>query len=414
MSGRAGDGMKELQDAPPSGTSLAPSENQRLAGLPSGFDFQVTHNDPQTKARCGVLQTPHGAIRTPVFMPVGTLGTVKGITQEQLEELDAEIILGNTYHLYLRPGEEVIRELGGLHRFMAWKRAILTDSGGYQVFSMRGLRKLTEAGVEFRSHLDGSLHQLTPERAMEIQAALGSDIRMALDECTEYPAGEVAARNSMERTVRWAVRSLESWKRISGEGGETGPGMLLGIVQGGAFPELRQQCAEELVAINFPGYAIGGLSVGEARPLTYELVAAAEPALPADRPRYVMGVGLPEELPHYVALGVDMMDCVLPTRNGRNGLLFTSQGRLHIRQVRFARDPRPPDADCACMVCRRYSRAYLRHLFLAGEMLGKTLNSYHNLFFYLDTMRRIRETIAAGVFHRFLSDFTRRVQGEVP
>ncbi|MBI2819600.1 MAG: tRNA guanosine(34) transglycosylase Tgt [Acidobacteria bacterium] len=384
------------------------------AAFPSSFDFRVTHRDSQTKARCGVLKTSHGTVETPVFMPVGTVGTVKGITQEQLEQLGVEIILGNTYHLYLRPGEEVIRDLGGLHRFMSWNRAILTDSGGYQVFSMSALRKLSEAGVEFRSHLDGSLHQLTPERAMEIQAALGSDIRMVLDECIEYPASEVAARNSMELTLRWAGRCKEAWQKISVEGRETGAGLLFGIVQGGTFPELRKKCAEELVAMDFPGYAIGGLSVGEARPLTYDLVGAAEPFLPEDRPRYVMGVGLPEELPHYVALGVDMMDCVLPTRNGRNGLLFTSKGRLHIRQVRYAKDERPPDEDCACGVCRRYSRAYLRHLFVAQEMLGKMLNSYHNLFFYLDTMRRIRETIAAGVFDRFLSDFTHRVQGEVP
>jgi queuine tRNA-ribosyltransferase len=347
-------------------------------------------------------------------MPVGTHGTVKGLTQVDLEQLGAEIILGNTYHLYLRPGEETMRALGGLHRFMSWDRAILTDSGGFQVFSLSALRKISEDGVEFRSHLDGSLHQLTPERAMEIQGALGSDIRMVLDECTEFPAGELAARKSMERTLRWAGRSREAWQKIAEQGTETGPGLLFGIVQGGTYPELRRSCAEQLVAMEFPGYAIGGLSVGEARPLTYELVAASEQALPAEKPRYVMGAGLPEELPHYVALGVDMMDCVLPTRNGRNGCLFTSQGRLHIRQARFARDPRPVDESCACAVCQRYSRAYLRHLFVAEEMLGRTLNSYHNLFFYLDTMRRIRETIASGAFDRFLSDFTHRVQGEVP
>jgi queuine tRNA-ribosyltransferase len=378
------------------------------------FEFRVTRTDSQSKARNGILRTPHGTIQTPVFMPVGTLGTVKGLTQEHLDQLGAEIILGNTYHLYLRPGEETIRALGGLHNFMSWRGAILTDSGGYQVFSMSALRKLTEEGVVFRSHLDGSLHHLTPERAMEIQAALGSDIRMVLDECTEYPAGEVAARKSMELTLRWAARSRDAWSKITEQGMETSPGLLFGIVQGGAFPELRNECAEALVEMNLSGYAIGGLSVGEARPVTYELVAAAEQALPAAKPRYVMGVGLPEELPHYVALGVDMMDCVLPTRNGRNGLLFTSEGRLHIRQVRFVRDPRPIDEHCACLVCRRYSRAYLRHLFVSGEMLGKTLNSFHNLFFYLDTMRRIRETIAAGEFARFLSDFTHRVQGEVP
>jgi queuine tRNA-ribosyltransferase len=391
-----------------SGSLLEPSHTNPAASFSSPFDFRVVHRDPQTKARCGLLQTPHGPVQTPVFMPVGTLGTVKGLTQEHLEALGAEIILGNTYHLYLRPGEDVVREMGGLHRFMSWPRAILTDSGGYQVLSMSALRKLDEEGVEFRSHLDGSLHRLTPERVMEIQAALGSDIRMVLDECTEYPAGEVAARNSMERTLRWAERSRKAWLRE-----DPVTGWLFGIVQGGTYPALRRHCAAALVDLDFPGYAIGGLSVGEARPITYELVAAAEERLPAGKPRYVMGVGLPEELPQYVALGVDMMDCVLPTRNGRNGCLFTSRGRLHIRQSRFARDPKPLDESCACMVCRRYSRAYLRHLFVSGEMLGRTLNSFHNIFFYLDTMRRIRETIAAGEFDRFLADFTDRVQGEV-
>ena len=398
-----------------SSSAAAPLHNDgTLAAAPHGFEFQITQRDARTKARCGLLRTAHGVVQTPVFMPVGTLGTVKGLTQEHLEQLGAEIILGNTYHLYLRPGEAIVRQMGGLHRFMSWPRAILTDSGGYQVLSMSALRRLSEDGVEFRSHLDGSLHHLTPERAVEIQAALGSDIRMVLDECTEYPAGEVAARVSMERTVRWAARSLQAWQRERDAGeGETN-GWLFGIVQGGTYPELRRRCAAELVAMNFPGYAIGGLSVGEARPMTYELVAASEELLPGDRPRYVMGVGLPEELPQYVALGVDMMDCVLPTRNGRNGCLFTSQGRLHIRQARFARDPRPIDEACGCMVCRRYSRAYLRHLFVSGEMLSGTLNSFHNVAFYLDTMRRIRETIAAGEFDRFLTDFTHRVQGEVP
>ena len=414
MSGSSGKGKKSLQPQPLATRHPEASRPQQTYRFPPGFDFQVSNRDAHSKARCGTLQTPHGAVQTPVFMPVGTAGTVKGISQEELEELGAEIVLGNTYHLYLRPGEEAIRGLGGLHRFMSWNRGILTDSGGYQVFSLSALRKVTEEGVEFRSHLDGSLHQLTPERAMAIQAALGSDIRMVLDECTEYPAGELAARKSMELTLRWAERSMEAWRCIPEGGGESGPGVLFGIVQGGAFSALRKLCAERLVAMDFPGYAIGGLSVGEARPLTYELVEAAEQALPTDRPRYVMGVGLPEELPRYVALGVDMMDCVLPTRNGRNGLLFTAKGRLHIRQVKYAKDERPLDEDCACKVCRRYSRAYLRHLFTAGEMLGRMLNSYHNLFFYLDTMRRIRETIAAGAFDRFLSDFTLRVQGEVP
>lgn len=390
------------------------SEHTTPADLHPPFDFGVTHRDAASKARCGLLRTAHGTVQTPVFMPVGTVGTVKGLSQEELEQLGVEIVLANTYHLYLRPGEEIIRQMEGLHRFISWDRPILTDSGGYQVFSMSELRKLTEEGVEFRSHLDGSLHRLTPERAVEIQWTLGSDIQMVLDECTEFPAGEVMARKSMERTLRWAERSQRSWQELSQRQEGPAPGTLFGIVQGGTHTELRRQCAAQLVGMGFQGYAIGGLSVGEARPLTYELVAAAEEHLPTELPRYVMGAGLPEELPQYVALGVDMMDCVLPTRNGRNGCLFTSQGRLHIRQARFARDPRPLDDSCRCAVCRRYSRAYLRHLFVAEEMLGKMLNSYHNLFFYLDTMRRIRQTIAAGDFDRFLGDFSHRVQGEVP
>ena len=384
--------------------------------MPS-FEFTVTHRDRATQARAGVLRTAHGEVETPVFMPVGTLGTVKGLPQQALEDLGAQILLANTYHLYLRPGEQVIRELGGLHRFMSWGHPILTDSGGYQVFSMAALRKITDDGVRFRSHLDGSLHMLTPARAVEIQASLGSDIAMPLDECTEFPASAVTARKAMSRTLAWAAQSQRSWKTLAQDNGRSDamhPGALFGIVQGGTRADLRSECAQRLVAMEFPGYAIGGLSVGEARPLTFEMVAAAEQHLPQDKPRYVMGVGLPEELPLYVALGVDMMDCVLPTRNGRNGLLYTAQGRLHIRQARYARDPRPVDESCGCPVCRRYSRAYLRHLFLAGEMLGKTLNTTHNLYFYLDTMRRIRQTIAAGDFSRFSDDFRSRLQGEVP
>ena len=378
------------------------------------FQFTVAHRDPHSKARVGQLHTPHGTVETPVFMPVGTVGTVKGLTQQELEELGVELLLANTYHLYLRPGTQVIQELGGLHRFISWNRPILTDSGGYQVWSLSALRKLSEEGVEFRSHLDGSLHFLSPERAVEIQTVLGSDIGMVLDECTEFPAGEVAARNSMERTLRWAERSQRAWQKLPQGEGEQSLGALFGIVQGGTYPELRRQCAARLAEMDFPGYAIGGLALGEARPLTYDLVAASEEFLPPDKPRYVMGVGFPEELPQYVAQGVDMMDCVLPTRNGRNGCLFTSQGRLRIRQARFARDPRPPDESCRCPTCQRYSRAYLRHLFVSNEMLGKILNSCHNLFFYLDTMRRIRQTIAAGSFSLFLSEFSARVRGEVP
>jgi len=387
------------------------------------FEFTVTHRDPETKARTGLLRTPHGCVQTPVFMPVGTLGTVKGLTQESLEQLGVEIVLANTYHLYLRPGEQVIRELGGLHRFMAWERPILTDSGGYQVFSMSALRDVTDEGVRFRSHLDGSLHFLTPERVVEIQGSFGSDILMPLDECTEFPAGAVTAQKAMERTLAWAERSKRAWERLAEDGNSEfristsepkPPGALFGIVQGGTYREFRRRCAARLVEMGFAGYAIGGLSVGEARPLTMEMVAVTEECLPAEKPRYVMGVGLPEDLPQYVALGVDMMDCVLPTRNGRNGCLFTSQGQLHIRHARFARDPRPLDESCACPVCRRYSRAYLRHLFVSGEILGKILNTLHNVYFYLDTMRRIRQTIQAGDFTRFSSEFRSGLQGEVP
>ena len=368
-----------------------------------------------TGARAGLLHTPHGVVETPVFMPVGTQATVKGLSERQLaDELDVKILLANTYHLYLRPGHETIRRLGGLHRVMNWSRAILTDSGGFQVFSLNGLCKVSDEGVLFRSHLNGDAHMFTPESTVDVQLALGSDIIMALDECLEYPATHESTRKSVERTVRWARAAwrhyLETGKR--GEG-ETGPS-LFPIVQGSMFKDLRRDCAAALAELGADGYALGGLSVGEPRALSLDMVEATIPLLPRERPRYVMGVGMPEELAHYVALGVDMMDCVLPTRNGRNGCLFTSQGRLHIRQVRFARDPGPVDESCACGVCRRYSRAYLRHLFVSGEMLGRTLNSFHNLFFYLDTMRRIRETIAAGEFDRFLSDFTHRVQGEVP
>jgi queuine tRNA-ribosyltransferase len=286
---------------------------------------------------------------------------------------------------------------------MSWNNAILTDSGGFQVLSLSALRKITEEGVEFRSHLDGSLHQLTPERAMEIQAALGSDIRMVLDECTQYPAGEIAARKSMERTLRWAARSREAWVRIAEQGSEVGPGWTFGIVQGGTSVELRQNCAEELVAMDFPGYAIGGLSVGEARPLTYELVAAAEERLPAEKPRYVMGVGMPEELPRYVALGVDMMDCVLPTRNGRNATAFTNGGILRLRNQVHARDERPLDDQCGCPVCRRFSRGYIRHLFIANEMLGPILLSWHNLAYYQRLLAGLRQAIADGRGREFRS-----------
>jgi queuine tRNA-ribosyltransferase len=361
-------------------------------------------------ARIGVIQTPHGEIETPVFMPVGTLASVKGVPQNILEELGVQILLGNTYHLYLRPGYEAIREMGGLHRFMSWDRSILTDSGGFQVFSLSGLRKVSEQGVEFRSHLDGSGHVFTPERSMEIQIALGADIIMAFDECTEHPASRERARESMEMTARWAKRSKEyfeahkhdvPWRDASetqAQSTESTPSTqsLFGIVQGGMYSDLRRESAERLLELDFPGYAIGGLSVGEPRELTREIIANTLPLLPKDKPRYVMGVGYPDEIAEYAAMGVDMMDCVLPTRAARHGLLFTSEGRMNIKNARYARDQQPPDPACGCMVCSRYTRAYLRHLFVSGESLGAVLNTIHNLSHYLDTMRTVRHAIKLG------------------
>ena len=364
------------------------------------------------------MTLPHAVVETPVFMPVGTAGSVKAVPQHLLEELDARIILGNTYHLYLRPGHELIRRMGGLHRFMSWPRAILTDSGGFQVFSLNELRKVTEDGVEFRSHLDGSSHFFSPEHSMDVQIALGSDIAMAFDECTEYPADYARARRSLDLTLRWAARSKEHFERHKQERSWEGQGLgirdqglegqgaedkfagktpnLFGIVQGGMYKDLRRESAERLVEMDFPGYAIGGLSVGEPRELTREVIAETLPLLPADKPRYVMGVGYPDEIVEYAAMGVDMMDCVLPTRAARHGLLFTSEGRLNIKNKRFAEDQGPADPECGCLVCRRYSRAYLRHLMAAQEPLSAVLNTLHNLAFYLETMRKVREGIEAS------------------
>ena len=340
-------------------------------------------------------------------MPVGTQGTVKGLSQDLLEELGVEILLGNTYHLYLRPGVDEIRTLGGLHRFMGWPRAILTDSGGFQVFSLSELRSVSEEGVRFRSHLDGSSHFLTPETAIEAQIGLGADVIMAFDECTEYPAGAERVRASMETTLRWAERSkryfeahrhevpwtLDSDSSGSAGGSSEGGQALFGIVQGGMDHGLRKEAGERTISIGFDGYAIGGLSVGEPRALTREIVESTLGHLPADRPRYLMGVGTPEEIVEYARLGIDMMDCVLPTRAARHGLLFTTEGRISIKQARYTTDERPLDPRCACRVCRRYSRAYLRHLYVANELLGQVLNTVHNLSFYLDTMRRVRHSI---------------------
>jgi queuine tRNA-ribosyltransferase len=352
--------------------------------------------------RRAVMDLPHRQVQTPVFMPVGTVGSVKAVPQHLLEALGAQIILGNTYHLYLRPGHDVVRKMGGLHRFMSWPRGLLTDSGGFQVFSLNELRKVSADGVEFRSHLDGSTHQFSPERSIEIQIALGADILMVFDECTEYPADRERARRSLDLTLEWARRSKQYFEAHKHEvpwyaefGGRTQS--LFGIVQGGMYPELRRESAERLVEMDFPGYAIGGLSVGEPREQTREIIAATLRQLPADKPRYVMGVGYPDEIVEYAKMGVDMMDCVLPTRAARHGLLFTTDGRLNIKNRQYAEDQNPPDPYCRCLVCARYTRAYLRHLTVADEPLSAVLNTLHNLAFYLDTMARMRESMGRGI-----------------
>ncbi|HLZ93325.1 MAG TPA: tRNA guanosine(34) transglycosylase Tgt [Candidatus Acidoferrum sp.] len=365
------------------------------------FAFEIEKTDP-TPARRGRLRTPHGTIATPVFMPVGTAAAVKGLTQEALEELGASLILANTYHLYLRPGHELIRKLGGLHHFMSWRGAILTDSGGYQVFSLSGLRKVTEDGVRFRSHLDGSEHLLTPEKAAEVQLALGSDIAMVLDECIATPAPRELAEAAVKRTTEWAGRARTHFLEYGKRNGELAQWQFA-IVQGATFPDLRRQSARQLLELDFPGYAVGGLAVGEPHAVTCEIAGEVTSLLPQDRPRYLMGVGRPEQIADYVALGIDMMDCVLPTRAARHACLYTSEGRVLIKNARYAQDQRPIDAQCACSVCRRYSRAYLRHLFAAGEITAAILATHHNVHFYLDIMRQIREAIGFGNLAKFSS-----------
>ena len=380
-------------------------------GYSENVHFELQAECPQTGARAGLLHTAHGVVETPVFMPVGTQATVKGVPQRDLAgdregDLDTKIILANTYHLFLRPGHELIRSLGGLHQFMAWPRAILTDSGGFQVFSLSDLRKVTDEGVLFRSHLDGDAHLFTPESTVDVQLALGSDIMMVLDECLAYPASHEAANQAMRRTVAWANTAYRYYLCRKEETGS--PAALFPIVQGSMFHDLRTSCAAELSELNAPGYAIGGLSVGEPRPLSLEMTEVTAPLLPRDRPRYVMGVGMPEELAEYVARGVDMMDCVLPSRNARNGCLFTSEGRVIIKQARYRDDPAPIDPNCHCYTCRTYSRAYLRHLFQAGEILFSTLATLHNLKHYLDRMRQIRHAILLGTFREYLDSLRRR------
>jgi queuine tRNA-ribosyltransferase len=361
--------------------------------------FELLKIDP-SGARLGRVITAHGAVDTPVFTPVGTAATVKGLPQGTLEALGVQLLLANTYHLYLRPGHELIRRMGGLHRFMSWHRAMLTDSGGYQVFSLAPLRKITDEGVLFRSHLDGSEHLLTPEKAAEVQLALGSDIAMTLDECIETPAPRAAAEAASCRTTEWARRARARFKECASSNGDSSQ-MQFGIVQGATFADLRRRSAQQLAEMDFAGYAVGGLAVGEPHELTCEMTREATAFLPKDRPRYLMGVGKPEDLADYVRLGMDMMDCVLPTRAARHGCLYTSRGRVLIRNARYAEDPRPVDENCSCEVCARYSRAYLRHMYLAGELLSSILNTHHNVHFYLELMRRIRKAIAAGSLAEF-------------
>ena len=380
--------------------------------------FQI--DSQQGEARAGVLTTRRGQIETPVFMPVGTAGTVKGIRFEELEskDLDAKIILGNTYHLWLRPGIDVIRAAGGLHRFIGWERALLTDSGGFQVWSLGALRKISEEGTEFRSHVDGSLRFLSPEVSMEVQAALGSDIVMVFDECAPGQASHEETERSMNLTTRWAKRSKSAFEKLQLEHADTGyleaEGLsgtqaLFGIVQGASHLDLRRISLEETIDIGFAGYAIGGLSVGEEKSLMFEVIEDIAPRMPKDAPRYLMGVGTPEDLVEAVARGVDMFDCVLPTRNGRTGQAFTSRGKLNIKNAQWLNDQRPLDESCPCSVCGRHSRAYLRHLYMTGEILASILLTHHNLAFFLDTMRGVRQSIRSGDFPKFRRKFTERL-----
>jgi queuine tRNA-ribosyltransferase len=370
------------------------------------FSFEVLQTDG-TGARRGRLTTPHSVIETPAFMPVGTAASVKAMTQEALEALGARIILANTYHLYLRPGHTLVRKLGGLHKFMSWPGSLLTDSGGYQVFSLADLRKISDEGVRFRSHLDGSEHLLTPEKAAEIQLALGSDIAMVLDECIETPAPREVAESALKRTTAWARRAREYFLRQERDHHESLQWQF-GIVQGATFPDLRRESARQLLQLGFPGYAVGGLAVGEPHSVTCDMAAEVTALLPAERPRYLMGVGRPEQLADYVARGIDMMDCVLPTRAARHACLYTSEGRVLIKNTRYAEDQRPIDENCKCSVCQRYTRAYLRHLFAAGEMTAAILATHHNIHFYLDIMGQIREAIAFGQLGKFATELRAR------
>ncbi len=373
------------------------------------LSFEVVARDPGG-ARAGVLRSARGAVSTPAFMPVGTQGTVKTLRQSDLRELGAEIILGNTYHLYLRPGHRLIREQGGLHRFMGWDRLLLTDSGGFQIWSLADLNRVRPEGVRFKSHLDGSSHEFTPELSMEIQLSLGSDIVMALDQCLEFPVERPVAEASVDLTLGWARRSRAAFDR--GDPVAGADPSLFGIVQGGIYPDLRARCLEELGGIGFDGYAIGGLSVGEPKEAMWEMVGAGVPLMPADKPRYLMGVGTPEDLVEGVRRGVDLFDCVMPTRNARKGTVFTGRGRLVVKNAAFAADPRPLEPGCACYTCRNYSRAYVRHLFQVREVLALELASIHSLHFYLETMRRMRRAVVVGRFESWAREFLEAFRSE--
>lgn len=367
--------------------------------------YELIKECAQTGARLGRLHTPHGIIDTPIFMPVGTQATVKAMTPEELKEMEAQIILSNTYHLYLRPGHDLVKEAGGLHKFMNWDRPILTDSGGFQVFSLGDLRKITEEGVTFQSHLDGSKHFLSPEKVMEIENALGADIIMAFDECAPYPADHDYVKKSLERTTRWAVRCKEAHTNTENQA-------LFGIVQGGMYRDLREQSAAELVALDFPGYSIGGLSVGEPKDLMYEVLDYTTPLLPKDKPRYLMGVGSPDALIEGAIRGIDMFDCVLPTRIARNGTAMTSEGKVVIKNAKYTRDFTPLDPNCECYCCKNYSRAYLRHLYKADEILSSRLMSTHNLHFLINLMKQVRQAIMDDRLMDFRNEFFAKYYGE--
>ena len=364
------------------------------------FEFTLLKESKETRARAGVIKAAHGEIKTPVFMPVGTLGTVKSLTPEDLMDIGAEIILGNTYHLYLRPGMDVVSCFSGLHGFMNWTRPILTDSGGFQVFSLAKLRKISEDGASFQSHIDGSRHELTPEKSMEIQFTLNSDIIMCLDVCTEYPAPEEKVRETLEITGRWAKRCKTAWEEKTDQ-----RNALFGIVQGGMFKHLRAQSAQELSEIGFPGYALGGLSVGEPKEIMLDIADHTLPLLPNDKPKYIMGVGTPEDLVDLVDLGCDMFDCVMPTRNARNGQLFTENGTINICNSKHKHDTKPIDPSCRCYTCRNYSKAYLRHLYMSRELLSYRLNSIHNIHYYIQLMKDIRNAVLNDSFPAFRSSF---------